>query len=254
MSTRVTAGAERSGQFFGSAIALRALIRPLTNVGQPQQRQINSAHVDWRAVLNYAACNSLGRVPRLAARHLQGQVRLRAEAVQPGRDQGGDSRDRELAPWRRRIRADPRLLRRAINKVPAGATAFAHRNMLFSMQYYASPGSGSNLAALNRYYHSLRPYVSGYRVRELHRSRRCRTGSTPTTARTTRGSSRSRRSTTPPTSSVSSSRSVRGRRRARDAIKTLFKVRAGGASPAGGDRSGHRGASTRLRPGRPPAR
>ena len=50
----------------------------------------------------------------------------------------------------------------AINKVPAGATAFAHRNMLFSMQYYASPGSGSNLAALNRYYHSLRPYVSGF--------------------------------------------------------------------------------------------
>ena len=49
-----------------------------------------------------------------------------------------------------------------INKVPAGATAFAHRNMLFSMQYYASPGSGSNLAALNRYYHSLRPYVSGF--------------------------------------------------------------------------------------------
>ena len=25
-----------------------------------------------------------------------------------------------------------------------------------------SPGSGANLAALNRYYHSLRPYVSGF--------------------------------------------------------------------------------------------
>jgi FAD/FMN-containing dehydrogenase len=56
----------------------------------------------------------------------------------------------------------------AINRVPANATAFVHRNALFSAQYTANWSAGdpasvvsANHTWLNNLWQSVRPYASG---------------------------------------------------------------------------------------------
>ena len=49
----------------------------------------------------------------------------------------------------------------AINRVPKAATAFVHRDSLFSIQY-TSGGDSSSLAWLANLYAQMRPHVSGF--------------------------------------------------------------------------------------------
>jgi Berberine and berberine like len=49
----------------------------------------------------------------------------------------------------------------AINRVAPGATAFAHRSMLYSMQYYAGGGDPASLRWVSQFKTAMRPYVNG---------------------------------------------------------------------------------------------
>ena len=49
----------------------------------------------------------------------------------------------------------------AINRVASGATAFAHRNMLYSMQYYGGGGDPATLRWVAQFKQAMRPYVNG---------------------------------------------------------------------------------------------
>jgi hypothetical protein len=149
-----------SGQFFGSASAVRSLIRPLTRIGSA--RVSITPRTFWQAVLNYASCSSLAecrRQPPAAFKAKSGY------ANRPLTQAGINAVVRGIENWPRGAGGFSLILDSyggAINRVSARATAFAHRRMLFSMQYYADPGTGSNLAALNRFYNSVRPHTSGY--------------------------------------------------------------------------------------------
>ena len=53
----------------------------------------------------------------------------------------------------------------AINRVPADATAFVHRDELFSAQFFAAwrPGGGdSMLGWLRRFHRDMKPHASGF--------------------------------------------------------------------------------------------
>lgn len=151
-------GVSVGGQFFGSESAVRSLIRPITSVGSPKVSV--APRTFFEAVLLYAGCNSVAacrKQPSEAFKAKSDYVRRPFSSTAINRIvQGIDS----FSSGGLAMIMD--AYGGAINKVPPAATAFAHRDMLFAIQYYATPGSGSNVAALNRFYKSLRPYMSGY--------------------------------------------------------------------------------------------
>lgn len=49
----------------------------------------------------------------------------------------------------------------AINRVPAAATAFAHRSMRYSLQCHAGGGDPASLRWIAQFEQAVRPYVSG---------------------------------------------------------------------------------------------
>jgi FAD/FMN-containing dehydrogenase len=144
-----------AGQFFGSESDLRALLAPLVNTGTPirfttktlsylqavQHWGSGDSRIAFRARSDYvntalpaAAIQLL--VDAIAARQGQGKGAFFLDAY------GG-----------------------AINRVPKAATAFVHRDALFSIQYTTQWSAGGAAAAstwLNAAYGSMRPYVSGF--------------------------------------------------------------------------------------------
>jgi FAD binding domain/Berberine and berberine like len=147
-----------TGQFFGPTEALRSLIRPLAEVGSPTVSVVPRTF--FEAVLHYASCGPLSQChtpPREAfksksdyARHPFSAAGIKA--MVRGIETFGSGAVILLLD----------SYGGAINAVPKAATAFVHRNMLFSMQYHATPGSPANIRALNGFYKAMRPYVSGF--------------------------------------------------------------------------------------------
>ena len=143
------------GQYFGSEAALRRLIRPLTRVSG--------------ASLSTGSASTMGLVRRWAGS--AGRARFRAKSDYF--DEPLPSRARGLMiDWiERRQRAPSQgsgalLLDAyggAINRPSPGATAFVHRDMLFSLQYLTYFGSSGQAANrwINGVWRALRPFASG---------------------------------------------------------------------------------------------
>jgi FAD/FMN-containing dehydrogenase len=156
------------GQYFGGASALRRLIRPLTRVDGASLTSGSSSYLSlvlrWAGCLDggYAACKRSTRSSFFAK---------------------SDYFDKRLGPRGRRAAIDWVERRQrtpssgsgallldayggALNRPAADATAFVHRDMLFSLQYLAYPGGGAAARGasrrwINGAWRALRPHASG---------------------------------------------------------------------------------------------
>ena len=148
-----------AGQFFGSEQALRSLLTPLANAGTPTRfttttRTFLEAVHYWAGGgtgrATFAAKSSISTAPLSSA-----GIDALLHQIEDKRTSGTGSGIVLLDSWGG-----------AINRIPKAATAFVHRNALFSMQYLAywdaGAASAPNVAWLQRCFAALRPYVSSF--------------------------------------------------------------------------------------------
>jgi FAD/FMN-containing dehydrogenase len=167
-----------SGQFFGRQQALTALLQPLVGVGTPTKVDvgtrtfIDAVHA-WAGCKNATQCHLAGQSPggKVGRRAFRGKsdyvnAPLPTAAIDT------------MIHWIAARQQDPALGRGAIlmdayggaiNRVPKDATAFVHRDALFSCQYlaYWQPTDPPLVPAANSrwiraFYAAMRPYVSGF--------------------------------------------------------------------------------------------
>ena len=169
-SPRVTA----LGQHFGSESALRRLIRPLARVDGAQvssgSASMMGLHLRWAGCLDdgYRACHTRGT----RAGGTLPRTRFLAKSDYFERSLPPAARRRMVA-WVERRQRTPSLGSGALlldayggayNRPAPDATAFVHRDALFSLQYYASFGAGAEAASrrwIEGAWRALRPYASG---------------------------------------------------------------------------------------------
>jgi FAD/FMN-containing dehydrogenase len=158
------------GQFFGSRAALRALIGPLLAVPGAKLSIGTSPYLDlmlrWAGCLGdtFGDCH-LPPVGRLQREWFVAKSDYVAKPLPP-------AAVATMRHWieKRQGKGVGAILMDsyggAINRVPAAATAFVHRNQLFSLQYFASSRSrtknASALAWIRGFHAALQPWVSGY--------------------------------------------------------------------------------------------
>jgi len=170
-----TPSIECFGQLLGAQTQLNALLTPLSSIAGARLTLASSSYLD--AQMRWAGCSG----KTLAQCHLVGQtpagtltradfyaksdyVNAPLSTVAIG----------TIAQWLEHAQAEGfgfgslelDSYGGAINRVPAAATAFVHRNALFSGQYLAhwSQPSGAPAAAawLRDFYAAMRPFVSGF--------------------------------------------------------------------------------------------
>jgi len=156
------------GQYFGDLAALHRLVRPLTRVAGASLSSGRSSY--FSLVLRWAGCLDGG----LAACHRSTRSSFFAKSDYFDRPLGPRGRAK-MIDWIERRQRNPSLgsgallldaYGGALNRPAADATAFVHRDMLFSLQYLAYPGAGgeANRASrrwINGVWRALRPHVSG---------------------------------------------------------------------------------------------
>ena len=161
------------GQHFGSAGALRSLIRPLTRVDGASSSVGSSSYfglvLRWAGCLDsgFRACHTRGTSPggALERASFLAKSDYFAESLPPrGR--------RVMIDWIERRQRTPSLGSGALlldayggayNRPAPGATAFAHRDMLFSLQYlaYYTGARGPSRRWIEGAWRALRPFASG---------------------------------------------------------------------------------------------
>jgi FAD/FMN-containing dehydrogenase len=163
-----------AGQLFGTADQLRSLIRPLTDVGTPTRVSVSSrTYMD--AARMWAGCSGTVAECHLQPQGVLGRSTFKAKsgyANRPLSARGIDALVLAIEARRSTGRGPGLVLLDssggAINRVRKGATAFVHRDALFSLQYLAywdaadpAAAVAANLRWLGRFRTAMRPYVSG---------------------------------------------------------------------------------------------
>jgi len=153
------------GQFFGSQTDLSNLIAPLTSTGSPSHVSVGTlSYMD--AMFRWAGCNAL------PACDAHGRLTFKGKSDYIGKPLSNagiatlqsalEANQADASLGRAELISD--AYGGAINRVHPGATAFVHRNALFSIQYVSAwNGAGSgNLQWIRDLYAAMRPHVSGF--------------------------------------------------------------------------------------------
>jgi len=161
-----------AGQLFGSADRLRELVMPLANAGTPSRFTVTSrSYLDAQEM--WAGCSGTIAECHLPPQGHLGRSTFKGKssiANKPLTPNGINAMIRQIEARITTGSGSGIILLDsyggAINRVKKDATAFVHRNALFSMQYLAywepSAAAEPNLRWLRNFYAAMRPYVSPY--------------------------------------------------------------------------------------------
>jgi hypothetical protein len=161
-----------AGQFDGTEAQLRTLLQPLAAAGTPT-RFTTSSRTYLNAALMWAGCSSDITACHLPPQGNLGRSTFAAKSSygnKPLTPQGIDVLLHQIEARRLTGTGSGIVLLDshggAINRVPKAATAFVHRDALFSMQYLAYWDAGAvaapNVGWLRRFYAAMRPHVSQF--------------------------------------------------------------------------------------------
>jgi FAD/FMN-containing dehydrogenase len=149
-----------AGQYFGSEADLTSLIAPLASTGTPT-RVVTRTLSYLDAVLHWAGCRDAACTDRRIAFAAKSDY-----VTQPLPPDGIGSLVGAIAARQGQGPAAIYLdaYGGAINRVPAQATAFVHRDALYSIQYTAqwSGDPTQSMAWLDGVHAQMRPFVSGF--------------------------------------------------------------------------------------------
>jgi FAD/FMN-containing dehydrogenase len=161
-----------AGQLFGSADRLRELVKPLASAGTPTRYTVTSRS-DLDAQEMWAGCSGTIAECHLPPQGQLGRSTFKGKSSYANRPLSLSGINAMIRQIEARITTGSGsgiiLLDSyggAINRVKKDATAFVHRDALFSMQYLAywepSAAAEPNLRWLRNFYAAMRPYVSPY--------------------------------------------------------------------------------------------
>jgi hypothetical protein len=170
-SPRITVAA----QLFGTPQQLKTLIAPLTATGSPTRVSVDGRSY-FDAVRMWAGCSGTVAECHLPPQGTLGRSTFKGKSDYANRPFTASAIDtlvrriesrRTGGPGRAIVLLDSSG--GAINRVPKAATAFVHRDALFSLQYLAywdasdpSAIATANLVFLRDLYRAMRPHVSGF--------------------------------------------------------------------------------------------
>ena len=147
-----------AGQYFGPESDLASLLQPLTSIGTPirvatQTLSYLDAVLHWAGCRDAASCTEarstfVAKSDYVAAPLSTAAIATLVDAVAARQGQGRGALYFDASGG-------------AINRVSKAATAFVHRDALFSIQY-TSVGDNVSPAWLASLYAQMRPYVSGF--------------------------------------------------------------------------------------------
>jgi len=157
-----------NGQYFGSEAGLQSLLQPLINAATPvtmtvRTRSFINAALDWANCSDVSRCH-IG-VP--SAEVGRSDFRAKSDYVATPLPAAGiqlmiqriEQRQNDPALGGGSILMD--AYGGAINRVSKDATAFVHRDQLFSIQYVAASSSTADADWLRGFRAAMTPYVSG---------------------------------------------------------------------------------------------
>jgi FAD/FMN-containing dehydrogenase len=161
-----------AGQLFGSADRLRELVRPLVNSGAPTRFTVTSrSYLDAQQM--WAGCSGTIAECHLPPQGQLGRSTFKGKSSYANKPLSAAGINAMIRQIEARITTGSGsgiiLLDSyggAINRVKKDATAFVHRDALFSMQYLAywdpSAAAEPSLRWLRSFYAAMRPYVSPF--------------------------------------------------------------------------------------------